>query len=473
MHLQPNSQATTLGAVATATTVPGSIVHTDGLFSYNGLAKLGYQYRPRKVATVPTGEQLLSRVHREISNLKAWMHGTPMPRVQTPLGLSARHDFTTYAQIRTSLRIGMGFEIDGLPTPALVHDYLLVLRGAERVFGAIADLWPNAPIHTLLFDPETVGSRFSGHPVHPSALRHTHLKQKHFRALMPLMPAATRSLDLSGQKLVISSTSAVAHRVRPDASAVHVCYCHAPLRYVWHERETALALLPRPLRPILRRGTDRWRVGDSADAQRISYVLANSRYTRELIARCWQRDSTVVYPPVEIERFHPGVAEDYFLVVGEIRGHKGTVRALEAARRAGRPIKVAGGGDSALARRYPEAEFLGRVGDVALADLYARARAVVVAKVEEFGITAVEAQASGRPVVALDAGGAAETVRDGETGILVPPGSPDALAEVLRDVDFDRFDPAAAIRNAQRFSPGRFRDAFLREVHAATATAPP
>jgi glycosyltransferase involved in cell wall biosynthesis len=360
------------------------------------------------------------------------------------------------------------------PAPALVHDYLLVLRGAERTFAAMADVWPTAPVYTLLFDPETMGRRFAGHPVTTSPLQRLPVRQGSFRALLPLYPSAVQRLPVAGHDVVLSSSSAFAHGVRPGRDAVHVCYCHSPFRYVWHERERAVAEAPRPLRPALGAVLRRTRRWDRRAAARVTQYIANSRITQERIGDFYGRDAEIVHPPVEVDRFAPAPEpEDYFLFVGEVTRHKRVEVALEAADRARVRMKVVGTGPDLerLRHRYGDrAEFLGRVDDHRLAELYGRASALIVPNVEEFGIAAVEAQAAGRPVVAVDRGGARETVVDGRTGVLVPEDDPDAMAEALRETDFHRFDVEAVVGQARRFSVPVFQERIRTIVAAAEST---
>jgi glycosyltransferase involved in cell wall biosynthesis len=351
--------------------------------------------------------------------------------------------------------------------PALVHDYLLVMRGAERTFAEIADCFPGAPIYTLLHDPSAVGDRFAGRTVRASSLQRLHVDQSKFRMLLPLLPSAAERLHVSGHDLVVSSSSAFAHGVRLRENAVHVSYCHTPFRYAWHERRRALAELSPPLRPVLGHMLDRIRRWDVEASRRVTHYIANSEVCRQRIGDAWGREASVVHPPVETRRFRIGVPEDFFLVVSELVAHKRVDAALEAARRAQRGVKVVGDGpevDRLRSSYAGTAEFLGRVSDPELEELYSRARALVVPNVEEFGIAAVEAQASGRPVVASDAGGARETVVDGTTGVLVPPGDVEAMAEAMRHTDFDAFSPHRIKRYADRFSTSVFRRRFLGEV---------
>ena len=353
------------------------------------------------------------------------------------------------------------------PSVGLVHDYLLVMRGAERTFAAMAECWPDAPIYTLLYDVDGTNGALAGRAVHPSYLQRLRVGQAGFRRLLPLFPRAAERLPVQGHDLVISSTSAFAHGVRPAPGAVHVAYCHTPFRYAWHERGRAIQQTPRLLRPALRQTLDRVRAWDVQASRRVSHYIANSELTRQRIGDCYGHDASVVHPPVVVERFSVGEPEDFFLVVCELVAHKHVANALEAARLAERPIVVVGEGPElgSLRREYgSSARFLGRIDDDALADLYPRARALVVPNVEEFGIAAVEAQAAGRPVLAADAGGARETVIDGQTGIRVPADDVDALAEAMKGVDWEAFDSERIREHAYQFSADAFRKRFVEEV---------
>jgi glycosyltransferase involved in cell wall biosynthesis len=356
------------------------------------------------------------------------------------------------------------------PSVGLVHDYLLVMRGAERVFAAMAGAWPGAPVYTTLYDAHGTQERFVGRDVRTSPLQRLGSRQASFRHLLPLYPWAVGRLDVREHDVVLSSSSAFAHGVRPREDAVHLCYCHSPFRYAWHERETALGEVGAAARPALRgvlAAIRRWDVRASA---RVDRYVAISQLGRRRIAETWGRDAVVIPPPVEIERFAIGAAQEHVLVVGELVAHKRIDTILEAARRAGVTVRVVGEGPERArwATRFPEASFLGRLDDRALAAEYACARALVIANLEEFGITAVEAQAAGRPVVAPRAGGTGETVLDGTTGVLLDEVSVDTLAQALRYTDFDRMDSPAARRNAERFSVAAFQTALRREVGSLT-----
>lgn len=340
------------------------------------------------------------------------------------------------------------------------------MRGAERTFAAIAQMFPQAPICTLLYDEQGTNARFAGRAIVPSALQRLGVKQSSFRRLLPLYPYAIGHLQVPDCDLVISSSSAFAHGVQKPRGSIHVCYCHAPFRYAWYEQARALAETPLLLRPPLRVQLARMRRWDLAASRRVDSYVANSLLTQERIKRYYGLRSVVIHPPVETNRFSIGTPGDELLVVSEIVAHKRVHIALEAARRAKAPIAIVGSGPdhAALSAAYPEARFLGRASDVELVELYASARAVIVPSMEEFGITAVEAQAAGRPVIAAAAGGALETVIDRQTGLLATLDDPDSFAQAIQGIDALRLQPERARENAERFSVAEFQRRLAEHV---------
>ncbi|HMD56054.1 MAG TPA: glycosyltransferase [Solirubrobacteraceae bacterium] len=352
---------------------------------------------------------------------------------------------------------------------ALAHDYLLVMRGAERTFAAIAGLYAQAPIFTLLYDEQGTRGRFAGRSITTSPLQRLGVGQRGFRRLLPLYPLAIERLRPPPVDVVVSSSSAFAHGIAVPAGAVHVCYCHAPFRYAWYEQGRALAETPAPLRPLLRAQLSWMRRWDRAASRRVDVYVANSQLTRDRIMRFYGREAAIVHPPVETDRFTTASPGEELLVVSELVRHKRVHIALEAARRARAPIRIVGSGPehTALSQAYPEAQFLGRVGDEDLAGLYARARAVIVPSMEEFGITAVEAQAAGRPVIAAAAGGALETVLDGETGRLARLDDVDSFTRAIETIDELDFEPARAVAHADTFSVAAFKRRLANVVNEA------
>jgi glycosyltransferase involved in cell wall biosynthesis len=355
---------------------------------------------------------------------------------------------------------------------ALVHDFLLDLRGAERVFLEMCEIWPQADVFTAVYDEDGTEGRFAHRDVHTSFLQKLHPTSRTFRGLLPLYPAAIESFDFSGYDLVISSSSAWAHAIICDENTTHVCYCHNPFRYAWNDREHTLAERRDPFsRAALRALFRRWRQWDWIAAQRVDRYLANSETTKARIKAYFGRDAEVVYPPVEIDRFVPGPLGDYYVVLSELVPHKRIDRAVHAFNKLRRPLVIVGDGpDAQRLRRLAgnSIRFEGRVSDARVAELLASCRALVQPSVEEFGIAAVEAQAAGRPVIAARGGGALETIEDGVTGTHWE-GDSDGLAEAVSRFDDQAIDPVACVANAARFGTEQFRLTLPAVVERAVA----
>jgi glycosyltransferase involved in cell wall biosynthesis len=359
-----------------------------------------------------------------------------------------------------------------MPRVALVHDFLLDLRGAERAFAAICDRWPDADIFTAVYDEAGTEGRFADRRVHTSFLQRLRPTARTFRVLLPLYPNAIESLDLRGYDVVISSSSAWAHGVLVEPGAVHVSYCYNPFRYAWSEREATLAARNPITRPVLRALLARWRQWDWIAAQRVDRYVSISELTALRIARYLGRDSDILYPPVETARFWPGEVGDHYLVLAELMPHKRIEVAVRAFNAIGRKLVVAGDGPEYRRLRRlagPTISFEGRVTDERAADLLRSCRALVVTATEEFGIAAVEAHASGRPVIALDEGGVRETVTPGVTGAFFATPTAQALADAVTGFDDAAVDPEACVASAQRFTVERFQSELARIVDETRA----
>jgi glycosyltransferase involved in cell wall biosynthesis len=354
---------------------------------------------------------------------------------------------------------------------ALVHDFLLDVRGAERVFIELCRMWPEAPIYTAVYDEEGTEGRFADRTVHSSFLQGLRPSARTFRVLLPLYPAAIESFDLSGYDLVVSSSSAWAHAILCDEHTVHVSYCHNPFRYAWNDRDQTLARARNPVaRAFLRGAFRRWRQWDWIAAQRTDRYIANSDTTRARIKAYFGREASVVYPPVETARFSAGRVGDHYAIVSELMPHKQIDLAIEAFNALALPLIVIGDGPDARRLRRdagPMIHFAGRLTDAAVAEVLQGARALIVTAVEEFGIAAVESQAAGRPVIARRGGGALETIVDGVTGCWWSGGAED-LARAVLEFDDASVNPLACVRNAHRFDTAQFRDGMWAEVEAAT-----
>jgi glycosyltransferase involved in cell wall biosynthesis len=353
---------------------------------------------------------------------------------------------------------------------ALVHDFLVDVRGAERVFLALCDMFPAAELFTAVYDERGTEGRFAHRRVHTSFLQALRPSSRTFRTLLPLYPSAMESLDLRGYDLVLSSSSAWAHGVIPAEDAVHVCYCHNPFRYAWNAREETLAARGPLARAALGVIFQRWRQWDWIAAQRVDAYVANSETTQRRVARYFGREATVLHPPVQTARFAPGAVGDAYVVLSELMPHKRIDVAVRAFNDLRLPLVVIGNGpDYRRLRRLagPTVTFTGRVSDAEAAERLAAARALVVTATEEFGIAAVEAQAAGRPVIALADGGVRETVIEGVTGTFYASPDPGALAAAVRAFDPLAIDPQACVENAERFDVSHFRHGLRAVVDRA------
>jgi glycosyltransferase involved in cell wall biosynthesis len=369
--------------------------------------------------------------------------------------------------------VGDRTTLEKQPRVALVHDFLLDVRGAERVFAELCAMWPEADIYTAVYDEEATEGRFSGREVHTSFLQRLHPTARTFRALLPLYPAAIESFDLTDYELVISSSSAWAHAILCHEHTVHVSYCHNPFRYAWNDRDHTLARCRDPVtRTFLRGVFRRWRQWDWIAAQRTNRYVANSRITQQRIRAYFGRDASVVHPPVEIGRFSPGRVGEHYVIVSELMPHKQIDAAITAFNRLRLPLIVVGDGPEArrlAAGAGPTIQFAGRISDTAVADVLRSARALIMTAIEEFGIVAVESQAAGRPVIARRGGGALETIVEGMTGCFWTGGA-DELAQAVLEFDDAAVDPTACTRNAARFDGARFRAGMTAEIARARSS---
>jgi glycosyltransferase involved in cell wall biosynthesis len=361
---------------------------------------------------------------------------------------------------------------------ALVHDWLTGMRGGERVLEALCERFPQAELFTLLHVPGSVSPLIERRPIHTSSLQRLPGGRRHYRNYLPLFPLLIRQLDLSGFDLVISSSHCVAKSVLTPSASTHICYCHTPMRYAWDQFEQYFGparvgrVASWGLRPILG-ALARW---DRATAGRVGRYLTNSHHVAGRIRRYYNREATVVYPPVDTRFYHPDGAkrERFALVVSALVPYKRLDLAIDACALARMPLKIVGTGPELSrlqSRASGETQFLGQLSNDEIRDLYRLAALVLLPGEEDFGIVPVEAQACGRPVVAYRRGGALETVIDGETGILVGEQTPDAFAAAISEA-FDRqFDPSVLRKNAERFSPERFRDEFERVLTSVEGLA--
>jgi glycosyltransferase involved in cell wall biosynthesis len=348
---------------------------------------------------------------------------------------------------------------------ALVHHWLVTTRGGERVFEALAQLFPSADLFTLVCDKAKMPESLRARRVRSSFLQYLPKASQWYRYYLPLFPYATQRMDLTGYDLIVSSDAATVKGVR-GGKAMHICYCHTPMRYVWNGYETYRRMagpLSRHALGAFRKSLCRW---DYEAAQRVMLFVANSRNVQKRIRECYDRESCVIYPPVDTERFSIGPGEgrpgEYFLVVSPLVAYKRVDLLVEAFNKCGRKLIVIGDGPERQrleSRAGPTVRFLGAQSDARVVEAMQECRAFVFAGEEDFGIVMAEAQACGKPVVAFGRGGAAEIVVPGETGVLFEEQSAEGVIEAVDRADRSAFDPSAIRMSSLRFS----RERFLRE----------
>jgi len=359
------------------------------------------------------------------------------------------------------------------PRVAIVHDWLTGMRGGEKVLDAICELYPDAPVYALVRVPGSVSARIEAHPISTSPAQALPRAGRFYRQYLPLFPTLVEWFDLDRYDLVISSSHCAVKSVIRPGRARHLCYCHSPMRYGWDQfgayfSPAQVGLWGHHAARHVMAGLARW---DRATAHRVDRFLANSQYVAGRIRRYYNRGSTVVYPPVDTSFYRPGPApqpRSGFLVVSALVPYKRVEVAIEGCRMAGVTLKIVGRGPEEARLKQlagPEVEFPGWRSDEEILALYRGAEGVLLPGIEDFGMVPVEAQACGTPVVALDEGGARETVADGVTGVLVDTDSAEAFAAGLARLRDLRLDPAAIRDNARRFS----RERFMSEFKAAAA----
>ncbi|MFA6963745.1 MAG: glycosyltransferase [Patescibacteria group bacterium] len=351
---------------------------------------------------------------------------------------------------------------------ALVHDWLTVYSGAERVLLALSEIYPEAEIYTSVYDPVKV-TAFRDKKVHTSFLQKIPLMKKKRELLIPLTPFAFEQFDFSKYDIVISSTTFPAKGIITKPDTLHVSYCHTPTRYIWEPH-----LDPRAAKGKFKGLRDRvmhqLRIWDFLAADRVDYFLANSKYVANRIQKYYRRDSDVIYPPVDVDNFTPAPKEeigDYFLFVSRLVDYKRCDVAIRAFNELGLPLKIVGyGPDEAKLKAIAKSniEFAGGKFGKELQDIFARARAFVFMAEEDFGIVPVEAMACGRPVICYSKGGQAESAIPGTTGILFDEQTPESLIEAVKSFKVEDYDPIKIRRQAENFSKDRFKREIEEKV---------
>jgi len=350
---------------------------------------------------------------------------------------------------------------------ALVHYWLVGLRGGEKVLEALCELYPDADIFTHIYDADAVGPIISVHKVTTSFIAKLPFARRLYRMYLPLMPFALEALDLSQYDLVISSESGPAKGVLTRPDAIHVCYCHTPMRYLWdqyHLYRSSAGPLARLMMPVLAPFLRLW---DAVSANRVDHFIANSRFVAKRIQKTYRRDAEVIFPPVKFEEYdiedRPSL--DYYFFISQLEAYKRADLVIDAANRLGRRLIVVGtGSEEERLRRLagPSVTFLGKETTQTIAKLYQNCRALLYGGIEDFGIVFLEAMASGRPVIAYAAGGALDAVIDGKTGLFFHEQTVESLMQAIVTFEANQqgFDPQTIRAHAETFNTNAFKAKF-------------
>lgn len=350
---------------------------------------------------------------------------------------------------------------------ALVHDWLTGMRGGEKVLEVLCELFPRAPIFTLLHNPGSVSKVIESHPITTSFIQNLPLKRTRYRSYLPLFPKAVESFDLSGFKLIISTSHAVAKGAIPPKGAIHICYCHTPMRYVWELYDEYFGpgkadVLTRTAMKFL---APRLRAWDVRTSDRVHAFIANSQNVADRIQRYYGRTAEVLHAPVDVSAFPLSREHDgSYLVVSALVPYKRIDLAIEACERLGRRLNIVGIGPDLKklkSRENRNVRFLGWQSDAELARLYGSCRALLFPGVEDFGIVPLEAMACGKPVIAYAKGGALETVVDGVTGVLFHEQTVKSLVNAIKKSEIVPFDSSVIRSYAIRFDRSAFRTKLL------------
>ena len=346
---------------------------------------------------------------------------------------------------------------------AIVHDYLNQYGGAERVVEAMHEAFPDAPIYTSIYLPDKMPSSFKSMNIHTSFMQHLPFLQKHFKKYLMLYPFAFESFDLSSFDVVLSSSSAFAKGIKKGPKTCHFCYCYSPMRFVWRyedyiEKEdisnTARLVLPFALRWL-----KSW---DLKTNKRVDHFITLSDYIAKRIKRFYNVESEVIYAPVNVNEFYPSdKVSDYFLIVSRLNAYKKIDIAIKAFNKLDLPLKIIGEGPhkkQLMAMAGNSVEFLGKVSDKELAEYYAHCRAFIFPGEEDFGIAPLEAQASGRPVIAYGYGGVLETIIENKTGVFFYDKNEDSLIEAVQRLGKIQFNVKEIRENAMRFDKEIFKE---------------
>jgi glycosyltransferase involved in cell wall biosynthesis len=353
---------------------------------------------------------------------------------------------------------------------ALVHDYLVQYGGAERVLECFCELWPEAPIYTLVHNPSAMHGKFSDKKIKTSFIQKFPFAPKRHRIFPQFMPMAIESFDFSPYDVVLSDSSSYAKGIITGSETLHICYMHTPMRYAWDDchKYTQDFYFPSAIKKLVPLAMNFIRVLDRSSADRPDKIIANSNFVRKRIKKYYRRDAEVIHPPAETKKFFLSQKqENYFLMVGRLINYKRFDIAIEAFNKLKIPLKIIGRGPELKRLRKkagPNIEFLGRVPDEELAKCYSKCQAFIFPQEEDFGIVAVEAMASGRPVIAYRGGDIPEHLQEGKTGIFIEKQTPESIVEAVRKFDSGDYDPDYIRQSVLGFDKEIFKSRIERYV---------
>ncbi len=346
---------------------------------------------------------------------------------------------------------------------ALAHDHLTQFGGAEKVLSEFHRLFKQAPIYTLVFNQQAVGEYFSDWDIRTSFLQKMPGSPKLFKWYLGLMPTAVEKLDLSNYDLVLSSCSALIKGLILKPDTLHICYCHTPTRYLWSDTHQYTEELEQPklIKRLLPIALTKLRLWDQLAAQRVDQFIANSQFVAARIKKYYRREAKVIYPPVPVKQFKlSDKIEDYYLVVSRLRPYKRVDLTVKAFNKLGIPLKIIGIGEQQQElKRIAKAniEFLGPASDSEKAHYLAHCRALIFPQEEDFGITAVEAMACGRPVIAYSVGGSREIIKEGISGKFFTEQTWESLADAVIRFDHRVYDSEVIRKQAEQYDSRNFQ----------------